>query len=417
VAAAARRYLHFLFDNPRFLAFGLLLTAASSFGQTFCIALFGGDLRSAFGLSNGGFGAVYTTATLASAACLPWLGRQLDHMDLRVYASAVSLALAGSVLLLGAAGGLITLWLAVFGLRLCGQGLMGHTAVTSMARYFRERRGVAISIAASGHALGEAALPALALLTAAAFGWRGAWSIFAGALALVLVPAIFVLLRGHGERHARYLAEVGRPGEMLAAGGTVGWSATRLLRDPAFRLVLPMVLTPACLATGFLFHQVPLAEAKGWPLELLARAFVGYAAGAVAGSLLTGVLIDRFGARRLLPFYLLPFAGALVAVALADRPAVAFLFLAGTGLTAGASGIVLGALWAELYGTRELGAIRSVASALMVFASGLSPFLFGWLIDQGASPETIALGSTVWIGAVLLRLRVGQAVLTPSPAT
>ena len=76
------------------LAFGFLMCFSSNVGQTFFISLFGGELRSAFSLSDGGFGAIYSLGTLASAAVLVWLGRLIDRSPLPVFAALVLAALA-----------------------------------------------------------------------------------------------------------------------------------------------------------------------------------------------------------------------------------------------------------------------------------------------------------------------------------
>ena len=47
--------------------------------------------------------------------------------------------------------------------------------------------------------------------------------------------------------------------------------------------------------------------------------------------------------------------------------------------------------WSEIYGTRNLGAIRSITISLMVFSTALSPILFGFLIDFGLSSLKILL--------------------------
>ncbi|HIJ46378.1 MAG TPA: MFS transporter, partial [Rhodospirillaceae bacterium] len=49
------KYLLFVLDNRRFLAFGLLLVFCSSFGQTYFISLFGNHIRTEFALSHGDF--------------------------------------------------------------------------------------------------------------------------------------------------------------------------------------------------------------------------------------------------------------------------------------------------------------------------------------------------------------------------
>ena len=50
--------LRFLSENIQWLAAGILLTFLSSFGQTFFISIFAGEIRSTFGLSHGQWGLI-----------------------------------------------------------------------------------------------------------------------------------------------------------------------------------------------------------------------------------------------------------------------------------------------------------------------------------------------------------------------
>jgi hypothetical protein len=51
--------------------------------------------------------------------------------------------------------------------------------------------------------------------------------------------------------------------------------------------------------------------------------------------------------------------------------------------------------WAEVYGVKHLGAIKAVATALMIFASALSPALYGVLFDAGVSVTGIGFGNAI----------------------
>ena len=143
-------YAVFLRRNWRFLSFGLLFTFGSSFGQTFFIGLFSAELRTDFGLSHGEFGALYSGATLASAATLIWVGRHIDRVDLRLYAGLVGTVLAAACLALSWVESVLALAFALYVLRFAGQGLMSHVSTTSMARYFDADRGKAMGIASLG---------------------------------------------------------------------------------------------------------------------------------------------------------------------------------------------------------------------------------------------------------------------------
>ena len=395
-----RSYLHFLAQHPRFLTFGALAAFFSSFGQTFFIALFGGVWRADFGLSHGSYGAIYSAATLASGACLIWLGKKIDRVDLRRYTVLVCLGLTAACLFTALVPNGWLLLPAFFALRLSGQGLMSHVSMVAMARYFHAARGKAISVAALGYPLGEAVLPAIAVAMIGALGWRLSWGVFGGLLLVGLVPLMLWLLRGQDARDRQWRDDTAAAAERR---DDRSWALPQVLRDPVFYALMTCMLAPPFIITGLFFHQVHLAESKGWSLEWLATCFTGFAAAQFAASLIGGALADRTGAVRLLPFYLPLLALAALTVALFDHPAAAAVYLVLAGLTAGSSYVLLGAVFAELYGTGHLGAIRSVVQACMVFATAGAPALFGWLLDAGVGLPAIALGCTAYVvGAALL---------------
>ena len=166
------RYLDFLAENSRFLAFGFLMALCSSYGQTFFISVFSGEIRNEFDLSHGTFGLIYSTATLLSGLCMISAGRQIDRIDLRDFSTAVCMGLVVASILTGWTTSVVMLGVAIFALRLSGQGLMSHTSMTAMARYFEQDRGKAISIANLGFPAGQALFPVIGVALAAAIGWR-----------------------------------------------------------------------------------------------------------------------------------------------------------------------------------------------------------------------------------------------------
>ena len=109
----------------------------------------------------------------------------------------------------------------------------------------------------------------------------------------------------------------------------------------------------------------------------------------------------RIGARRLLPLLLPPLLAALLVLAGFAHPATVIAYMLLAGLDPGClPHTVIQAIWAELYGTGHLGAIRAMAQAVMVIASALSPALLGWALDAGAG-----VGSSA---ARLRRLSAGR---------
>lgn len=399
-------------QHGRFLGFGLSLTFLSSFGQTFFISLFNDSIRGDFALSHGQIGAAYSLATLASGFTLAWVGQRVDSTDLRRFTAILCMALSAAAFAMSVAVGALSLVVAFFLLRLTGQGLLSHTALTSMARYFDVGRGKAMSIAGLGFPLGEAVLPLLTVLAIAAVGWRNTWLIVCLFVTVVALPGTRVLLKGHGERERRWLGRLAAGGEEDAprarregrggaprdrGGPDAQWTRGEVLRHPRFWLMLPAVVAPGFIVTGFFFHQNHLVEAKGWTAEWFATCFALFALSQLATGVAAGPLVDRFSGRRLLAVFTLPMALGLMVLALSASPWVAAGFMTGLGVTAGLNPTVTGAMWAEVYGVLHLGAIRAMAQSVMVFGTAASPVLMGTLIDRGVSLDAMAWGAVGWV--------------------
>lgn len=407
IGSSASAYLRFVATHRRLLAFGFLLTFFSSLGQTFMIALSGGEIRAAFGLTNGGFGGIYSAATLSSALCLPWAGRWIDRVALPRYAIAVCLGLAAACLLMAASAHVAVLAMALFGLRLCGQGLMTHTAMTGLARGAGAGRGKAVSIGALGFSAGEVVFPPLIVLAMTAIGWRATWAVLAALLLAVGPAAVRLLLRGDAGRDG---GGGGRPSAMASPAGI---TTAGVLRDPRFLLLLPALVTPAFVVTGVSFHQVALVEARGWSLAWFASSIAGFALATIVSSLAAGPAADRLGAQRLAPVLLLPLTAGVLALGFGRGEGAALAFMVLAGLTAGTNSVVINAVWVDLYGAASLGMTRSLAASLMVVSSAASPVLFGVLLDLGVSFEALFLGCAAWTlvacAAAAASLRVGAA--------
>ena len=391
--------LSFYRDNARWLAAGFALTFASSFGQTFFISLFAGEIQAAYGLSDGEWGTVYTVATLASAAVLFQLGAVADRVALQRLALVVAAAYALVALgMAAAAGSVIVLCLLIFGLRLAGQGMMSHMALTAMGRWFRANRGKAVAVAGLGFAVGEAVLPAVTVMAMGWLGWRWTWVAVAGLLLAVLAPLF-----------ARLLASARVPRAEGGAGGMPGldgrhWTRSEVLGHWAFWALMPAVLTPSFIGTVVFFHQVHVAETKGWALSLMALGYPVYAGLTVTASLAGGWVVDRVGPARLLPVLLLPMAAGAAVLGAAGTVAGWFAVLALLGLTQGMVQATWGALWPDLYGTRHLGGVRAMSTTAMVFSTAIGPGITGLMIDAGLSLPDQAGAMALWCLGVSLFL-------------
>lgn len=401
----------FLRDNARWISGGFLLTFFSSFGQTFFIGLSGEELRAKFDLTDGQFGGIYMVATIGSALTLPFVGRVLDHMPGWKVARFVIPALALACLIIAWSPSLVVLILALYLLRLFGQGMMTHTAYTEIGRWYVANRGRATSLIVPGHQAGEALLPIAFTLIAIALGWQVGWIIAAGLMMFFALPVILSLWRV--ERRPQVI-----DADVSSARLGPNKTAAQVAADPVFYALLIGVLAPPFIGTTIFFHQDYLIELRGYDDLAFAAAFPIMALTTVVFSLLSGQLIDRFGAIRLLPIYLVPLCLACLALGTLTPlwGIYAFMFL--VGVSYGFTAPLVGALWPEVYGIQNLGAVRSIAVAASVAATAIGPGITGYLIDRGISLPVQMLFCAVWcvVASVILALVAPVILKRNSPA-
>ncbi|MEO1562349.1 MAG: MFS transporter [Pseudomonadota bacterium] len=373
--------IRFVIGNSRWLSAGLALTFTSSFGQTFFISIFAAEIMAHYDLTDGEWGTAYATGTMISGFLMIWAGSLSDYVKVKWLAVMLLGSLACFCAAMAGNASVALLPFIIFGLRFCGQGMLHHTAMVGMARWFGLNRGKAVSIAGLGFSIGEAFLPMLVVALLVFFPWTTLWLGVVG-MALLFIPLILWQLS-----QERRPADAANETTSLGLGGR-HWTRLDVIKNWMFWALFPLVIGPSIYGTVLFFQQVHLAEVKGWDHSDLVVLFPLYTATTVVAMLIYGVLIDRFGASRLIPFAQLPAAiGFLILSSTTNfaGAALSFFFIAlmqGGWSTLGVS------FWAEMYGTRYLGSIKAAATAIMVLGSAVGPAITGVLIDRGATfPE------------------------------
>ncbi len=388
-------FVSFAIRYKRLILFGFGLTFFSSFGQTFLISVFVPGFLESFGVSYAYFGSLYSAATLGSAFILAWAGALIDRVSLKKYAIAVTAGYAAALLTVSFSLWIWMLFLGLLGIRLFGQGLCGHTAHTTIARYFSTMRGKALSLSNLGFSLGEAVLPLTITALIALVGWRISWASI-GLLTAIVLPVLIISTLGRDPlEHAEDEVRSKSGGSAPEPGGH--WKRRLVLKDSRFYLLLPAALASPFLLTGFFLYQTQLAVNKGWEVEIMASSFIAFALSKSGSSLLSGSLIDRFTACRLYPFFLIPLLAGFSVLIAFTHPATVFVYMFLAGITMGAAFNITTSLYAELYGTANLGAIRSMMTMFMVISTAASPVLFGLVLDSGHSFEIIIKGALVFV--------------------
>jgi MFS family permease len=366
---------NFIHKNFNLLFFGFLIAFSSGFGQTFFISLFSNDFRATFNLSNTEFGSIYSIATVLSAITIIWAGKLIDTVNLKKYTLTIVFGMAIACLMASLAFNIFFLFLTIYFLRLFGQGLMGHTSRTTIARYFNTNRGKALAISGFGFYIGEMIYPIIIVFLILTIGWRLTWFSSSIFVFVILGLSFYFLLRNNNFKIEKNL-------NSNTEFQQVSWRRRDVLKDTKFYIYLPLSLLMSFTVTGFLFHQVFIADIKSWTMMNLAQSFIFFAVSGLIGSIFSGLLVDKFTGRKLIPFHLIPMALILVSLLFSNHVYILYLYMAGLGFSNGFTENISNSLWAEMYGVNNLGSIKALLTFFGVLASASSPFLYGILLDQ-----------------------------------
>ncbi len=374
-------------SNYKIIIFGFFFTFFSCIGQSFFIGLFNSNIRNELDITHGEFGAIYGVATLCSSITLIWLGKKIDDLKLVNYSILVTVFLFIAALFFSFVNSAILLLIGIFFLRLSGQGLMAHTASTAISRYFEKRRGKALSYIWLGMSLGEFLLPILIVYLLTFMYWRDLW-IQSSIIILIILPALSFFTIKDISIFSRDEKKGSDNNKFLLIKS---WTRKEVLKDFKFYTMLPTLLAPSFIITGIVINQSFIIESKEWGEYAIAKAFMFYSILTVVILFLSGILVDKFTSRKLLPFLNAPLLLSLIVLIFFKHPYSAFIFMGLLGVTNGLTNVMLSSLWAEIYGVNHLGSIKALTGSLMVFSTALATTVFGSLIDFGYSIENISL--------------------------
>jgi len=390
------------------IIFGFIFTFFSSFGQSFFLGLFNSSIRETLSITHGQFGSIYASATLLSSFLLIWVGKKIDDINIFRFAFYVTLLLAFSCFFFSKISSIIFLFVAVFLMRFSGQGLMSHTATTTITRYFTKSRGKALSVGWFGLSTAEFILPVLIVYLLSITAWQNIW-ISISILVLIFLPLISFFLIKKLDFDTR---------EQVDQNDTVikeikQWKRIEVIKDYRFYIVCLNMLAMPWIATGVFVYQSFITEAKEWGSFVIAQSFMVYSILSVLTLLGSGFLIDKFTSRKLLIFMNIPLLISTLVLFYFNNPITSFIFLGLIGISNGLANVLGSSTWAEIYGVKFIGSIKALTTALMVFSTAFGTALFGFLIDRGFSIEQIAMVSFVYILISLILLFFVRNKLNP----
>jgi len=390
------------------IIFGFIFTFFSSFGQSFFLGIFNSNIRNELSITHGQFGTIYASATLFSSFVLIWLGKKIDDIIISKFAFFVIILLAFSSFFFSKVSSITLLFIAIFLMRFSGQGMMSHTATTTISRYFTKSRGKALSVGWLGLSTAEFILPVLTIYLLTIISWRNIW-IAISILVIFFLPLVSYLL----VKNLKFESREDSKGEYLKEKNVKQWKRSEIIKDSRFYIICANMLAMPWIATGTFVYQSFIQSSKNWGPYVIAQSFMSYSVLSVITLFVSGFLIDKFTSRKLLIYMNIPLLMSMFVIFYFNSPISSFAFLGLIGISNGLANVLGSSTWAEIYGVKYIGSIKALTTSLMVFSTAFGTALFGFLIDIGFSIEQISILSGSYISISLLALYLIRNKLNP----
>ena len=374
------------------IIFGFIFTFFSSFGQSYFLGLFNSSIRETLSITHGQFGTIYASATLLSSLLLIWVGKKIDDVNVFKFAIFVTILLSISCFFFSKISSVILLFFGIFLMRFSGQGMMSHTATTTVSRYFTKSRGKALSVGWFGLSSAEFILPVLIVFLLTITKWQNIWLIIS-ILVLIFLPIASYVLVKKVNLDSR---ETSNDNEFKDEN-IKQWTRKEVIKDYRFYIINMSMLAMPWIATGAFVYQSFISNSKNWGQYVIAQSFMSYSILSVVTLMVSGFLVDKFTSRRLLIYMNIPLFLSVLVIIYFNAPITAFVFLGLIGISNGLANLLGSSIWAEIYGVKHIGSIKALTTALMVFATAFGTALFGILIDSGFTIEEIAVVSGIYI--------------------
>jgi MFS family permease len=377
--------------------YGWIILAAGAFGsfmtlpgQTAGVSVFFDPITTDLGISRTSASIAYAAGTLAGILPAPLIGRWIDRRGPRLTASIIAgaLGLACAYMALVQSGLMLLIGFALLrGTAIGGLALVSQQVVNL---WFVHRRGIAAAAASLGLAAGSMVFPWVFDFFISLYGWRGAYVALAVLVALTILPVAAALFRDRPEKFG-LAPDAGLPAIAGVAREEPSFTRKEALRTGAFWLLCAIGFLTNAVGTALLLNHFSIMDVAGVARDEALRVLALYAAVQVAAALGTGMLLDRYEPRLLVPLAMTMLAAASALPAFGSGIAVSWLYPLCLGAAYGSQQAIGAAGFAQYFGRDHLGAIRGASFVFGISGAAFGPLPFAASADWTGS-YVLALG-------------------------
>ena len=412
-----------LMSSP--IHYGWVILGAGTFGsfmtlpgQTAGVSVFFDPITADLGISRTWASTAYAAGTLAGILPAPVIGRWIDRRGPHLTATLIAgaLALACAYMALVQSGVMLLLGFALLrGTAIGGLSLVSQQVVNL---WFVQRRGIAAAAASLGLAAGSIVFPQLMDELIARFDWRGAYLALALLIAVSLLPVVAVLFRDRPEKFG-LTTDAGLPlGKTRPPQEEPSFTRDQALRTGVFWLMTAAGFMTNAIGTALLLNHFSIMQTAGIARADAIQVLAVYAGVQAAVTLGTGVLLDHYEPRRLVPLAMVLLGAACALPAFGTGIAVSWLYALGLGGAYGAQQAITAAGYAQYFGRDHLGAIRGASVIFGISGAAFGPLPFAASLDWTGSYAAVlicscALCVACGIASFIVRQPSSTQVITP----
>jgi len=349
-------------------------------GALATFGIFFTHLQSEFGWSRAAISGASSVTILLMGTAAILAGRLTDRIGPRFVMYASGLLLGGGYVLMFWLQSLWQLYAAIGIVVGIGMSTQDVVTLSTVARWFEQRRGAMSGIVKAGTGLGQLAFPVCAAALIAGYGWRAAY-LFMGLVVLIAAVGVAHLFRRDPSDRGRVSRNLdrGTPAEKAQSEQGVVLGVGLRTRQFWF-LCLAEFMLAFCIMTT-LVHLVPFAQDSGIPVERAGILISVIGASSIVARLSMGSASDKIGSRRAFAVCFGVLLVGLVWLQMADAMWMLVLYAIADGFARGGNYAVISPLVAELFGTRAHGALFGLATFVGTIGGALGPVLSGRLFD------------------------------------
>ena len=269
-----------------------------AFGSMASISVFLKPVSLEFGWSRGQTSFAYTIASFASAAFGVIWGQVADKYGTKWFGLAGAISMSLTLLALSSLDSIYQFYLLYFLFGALGSALLFSPLYANVGFWFRENPGLALGIAASGGAVGQAFIPHLSGILILSYGWQSAYIYLALIYISISLPISLLIKESPWRVDARSDAISEERNFPLSEKAVVAW------------ISFAVIFCCVCMSVPIM-HLVPLLTDKGFSLEFSTFVLMLLMICGAFGRIFGGMLGDYIGA---LPGYFLMSLGQTIFV-------------------------------------------------------------------------------------------------------